>query len=142
MTISTRFASSTANIIYFLSIFIFCLVTTFLTGQTDMTLLRFPSLNPDGSQLAFSYQGDIWTADANGGTARRLTIHESYESYPQWSPDGQNIVFQGNRYGNNDIFSIKATGSRPLRLTHHSTCLLYTSPSPRDLSTSRMPSSA
>ena len=25
---------------------------------------------------------------------------------------------------------------------HHKTCLLYTSPSPRDLSTSRMPSSA
>ena len=25
---------------------------------------------------------------------------------------------------------------------HHQTCLLYTSPSPRDLSTSRMPSSA
>ena len=27
-------------------------------------------------------------------------------------------------------------------LTSHNTCLLYTSPSPRDLSTSRMPSSA
>ena len=26
--------------------------------------------------------------------------------------------------------------------THHHACLLYTSPSPRDLSTSRMPSSA
>ena len=29
-----------------------------------------------------------------------------------------------------------------LKLTHKSFCLLYTSPSPRDLSTSRMPSSA
>ena len=28
------------------------------------------------------------------------------------------------------------------RLGHNGTCLLYTSPSPRDLSTSRMPSSA
>ena len=27
-------------------------------------------------------------------------------------------------------------------ITHHDPCLLYTSPSPRDLSTSRMPSSA
>ena len=27
-------------------------------------------------------------------------------------------------------------------LAHHKVCLLYTSPSPRDLSTSRMPSSA
>ena len=30
----------------------------------------------------------------------------------------------------------------PYVLTHYGTCLLYTSPSPRDLSTSRMPSSA
>ena len=31
---------------------------------------------------------------------------------------------------------------QPLLPEHHSPCLLYTSPSPRDLSTSRMPSSA
>lgn len=103
------------------STFVFCLFTTFLIAQEDITLLRFPALNPDGSKIAFSYQGDIWTTDVNGGTARRLTIHESYESAPQWSPDGQSIVFKGNRYGNNDIFSIKANGSRPMRLTHHST---------------------
>ena len=30
----------------------------------------------------------------------------------------------------------------PLMLAGHDVCLLYTSPSPRDLSTSRMPSSA
>ena len=30
----------------------------------------------------------------------------------------------------------------PMPLVHIDTCLLYTSPSPRDLSTSRMPSSA
>ena len=92
-----------------------------LSGQEDYRLLRFPALSPDGNQLAFSYQGDIWTVAAEGGMARRLTIHESYESHPQWSSDGQSIVFQGNRYDNNDIFSIKAIGSRPMRLTHHST---------------------
>ena len=30
----------------------------------------------------------------------------------------------------------------PLKITDETSCLLYTSPSPRDLSTSRMPSSA
>ena len=38
-----------------------------------------------------------------------------------------------------DISSISTTGSGDETVT---TCLLYTSPSPRDLSTSRMPSSA
>ena len=104
-----------------INLFFLCSLSFHLTAQEDITLLRFPALSPDGNQIALSYQGDIWTVDANGGTARRLTIHESYESHPQWSPDGQNIVFQGNRYGNNDIFSIKANGSRPMRLTHHST---------------------
>jgi C-terminal processing protease CtpA/Prc len=102
-------------------IFLFLIFNQSLYGQQEIKLLRFPALNPDGSQIAFSYQGDIWTVSAKGGDAKRLTIHESYESHPQWSPDGNTIVFQGNRYGNNDIFSIKSTGNRPLRLTHHST---------------------
>ncbi|MEM1120253.1 MAG: S41 family peptidase [Bacteroidota bacterium] len=112
------------NCVFSLKVFLFfllCFPFHPLIGQDDITLLRFPALNPDGSQIAFSYQGDIWTTNTNGGTARRLTIHESYESHPQWSPDGQSIVFKGNRYGNNDIFSIEATGSRPMRLTYHST---------------------
>ncbi|MEL7248472.1 MAG: S41 family peptidase [Bacteroidota bacterium] len=90
-----------------------------LSAQSE-PLLRFPALSPDGSQLAFSYQGDIWTVEADGGVARRLTIHESYERFPQWSPDGTKIAFQGNRYGNDDVFVIDASGGMPLRITHHS----------------------
>lgn len=58
---------------------------------------------------------------ANGGLARRLTIHESYEGLPKWSPDGKHIAFIGNRYGNNDIFVIDTKGNAPQRLTYHST---------------------
>ena len=83
-------------------------------------LLRHPAISPDGSQLAFTYQGDIWVVAAEGGTARRLTIHESYEGTPAWSPDGQKIAFVGNRYGNNDIFVTDLNGSAPQRLTYHS----------------------
>ena len=64
-------------------------------GAQNEPLLRYPALNADGSQLAFSYQGDIWTVPADGGVARRLTIHESYERFPQWSPDGQQLVMDG-----------------------------------------------
>lgn len=81
---------------------------------------RFPSLSPDGKQIAFSYEGDIWTVPAEGGPARRLTVHEGYEKHAQWSPDGKSIVFQGNRFGNNDLFSIDALGGNPVRLTYHS----------------------
>ncbi|HFC00053.1 MAG TPA: peptidase S41, partial [Phaeodactylibacter sp.] len=87
----------------------------------ENTMLRTPSLNPDGTRISFSYQGDIWTVPASGGIARRLTIHESYESNPQWSPDGQQLVFQGKRYGNYDLYLIEASGNTPKRLTYHST---------------------
>ncbi|MEO0787514.1 MAG: S41 family peptidase [Bacteroidota bacterium] len=93
---------------------------TLSQGAESDPFLRYPALSPDGTQLAFAYQGDIWVADATGGTARRLTIHESYEYGPQWSPDGTQLAFQGNRYGNDDIFVMAADGGMPQRLTYHS----------------------
>lgn len=90
-------------------------------AQDGLTLLRHPALNHDGTRLAFSYQGDIWTAPATGGTARRLTIHEAYEAEPAWSPDDRYLAFRGDRYGNDDVFVVTADGGRPQRLTWHST---------------------
>ena len=66
----------------FFFISLFC---AFQISAQENPIVRFPSLSPDGSKISFSYQGDIWTMLASGGTARRLTIHESYESKPQWS---------------------------------------------------------
>ena len=42
----------------------------------------------------------------------------------------------------NDFSLVNGTSLQGTVNTTYSTCLLYTSPSPRDLSTSRMPSSA
>ena len=52
------------------------------------------------------------------------------------SEDTKNTVAIFEAGGSSDIWKVKM----PLALLY--TCLLYTSPSPRDLSTSRMPSSA
>lgn len=82
---------------------------------------RFPSISPDGSKIAFSYQGDIWTVPAEGGQPQRLTIHEAYEARPQWSPDGSKIAFISDRFGNDDLFVMNANGSTIKRLTYHST---------------------
>lgn len=83
-------------------------------------LLHQPALSPDGEMIAFSYQGDIWAVGADGGSAKRLTIHESYEGAPVWSPDGKRIAFVGNRYGNYDVFVTSPEGGLPQRITHHS----------------------
>ena len=103
-----------------LFISLFLLISLLSTAQEDYTILRQPALSPDGSMIAFSYQGDIWTVPASGGKAIRLTIHEAYESSPQWSPDGETILFTSERNGNGDIYTIGKGGSDVRRITYHS----------------------
>ena len=90
-----------------------------LSGQSPL-LLRHPAVNNDGSLVAFSFQGDIWTVPSAGGKATRLTIHEAHESNPVFSPDGKQIAFSGGRYGNNDVYVMPTEGGTPRRLTFHS----------------------
>ncbi|MCX8011271.1 MAG: PDZ domain-containing protein, partial [Ignavibacteria bacterium] len=107
------------KIFFLLSLNIYFFNLNSLFAQ-ESNLIRFPSLNNDGSKIAFSCQGDIWTVSSEGGYAVRLTIHDAYESYPKWSPDGKQIAFSSLRYGNNDIFVMNALGDTPRRLTYNS----------------------
>jgi hypothetical protein len=50
-------------------------------------------LSPDGTTLAFSYQGEIWTAPRAGGTMTLLTPGQGLDTEPAWSPDGKRIAF-------------------------------------------------
>jgi tricorn protease len=80
-------------------------------------LLRQPDIH--GDQVVFVYAGDLWSASAKGGSARRLTAHPGDELYPKFSPDGKWIAFTGQYDGNNDVFVIPSTGGEPIRLTFH-----------------------
>lgn len=91
-----------------------------LSIAQDLTLARTPALSPNENEIAFSYQGDIWTYDLQKLRANRITIHEAYESNPVFSPNGNKIAFNGNRFGNNDLFTIPREGGFPNRLSYHS----------------------
>ncbi|MBO4446551.1 MAG: PD40 domain-containing protein [Bacteroidales bacterium] len=79
--------------------------------------IRKNCISPDGSQIAFSWHGDIFTVDAAGGTAFQLTTNSAYDSDPLWSSDGTMIVFSSYREGSKDIWAIPAKGGNPRRLT-------------------------
>ncbi len=106
------------TILLFLGVLFFYPITAH--SQDDLQLARKPAVSPDGSSVSFSYQGDIWTVPFEGGEGRRLTVHEAYESAPQWSPDGTSIAFNANRFGNDDIFVIPARGGVSKRITYYS----------------------
>ncbi|GGD17767.1 tricorn protease [Flavobacterium orientale] len=77
-------------------------------------------MSPDGTEIAFSYKGDLFKVAANGGIAAPLTLHEAYDATPVWSPDGKQIAFASDRYGNLDVFVLPSIGGEALRLTTHS----------------------
>lgn len=83
-------------------------------------LILQTEISPNGETIAFTYQGDIWTVDAKGGRANRLTIHEGYESRPSWDNNSKQIAFSSDRFGSTDVFIIDANGGMPKQLTFHS----------------------
>lgn len=100
---------------------LFLFFTLFLLtakGQ-EARLLRFPSTN--GSEVVFSYAGDLYKAPINGGEAKRLTSHIGYEMFSRFSPDGKTIAFTGQYDGNTEVYTVPSTGGEPLRVTYTAT---------------------
>ena len=81
--------------------------------------LRRNAISPDGSQIAFTYKGDIYLVSAEGGKAQQLTTNSAYDSTPLWTPDGQSIIFSSYREKSRDIYKVSAKGGTPKRLTYH-----------------------
>jgi len=90
------------------------------TAQDSSLWLRNSAISPDGSTIAFTYQGDIYTVPVSGGSAFQLTTFTGRDTTPVWSPDGSHIAFASDRYGNLDVFVMPAGGGAPTRLTFDS----------------------
>lgn len=100
---------------------IVCMLVTSWVAWGDTPLwLRYPAISPDGKQIAFSYQGDIFVVPVNGGRALQLTRHEAHDTQPVWTPDSKQIVFASDRHGNFDLFVVSVEGGNAKRLTFHS----------------------
>ncbi len=84
----------------------------------EARLVRYPSYN--NGRIAFTYLGDIWTADENGQNIQRLTVNKARDAYARFSPDGKWIAFSSDRNGNLDVFIIPAGGGIAKQLTSHS----------------------
>lgn len=86
--------------------------------SVEPVMPRHPAPSPDGSVIAFSWQGDIWLAPATGGAARRLTANPGYDGRPVWLSGGA-LAFTSNRDGGDDAYHLDLAAGTTRRLTHH-----------------------
>ena len=91
----------------------------------------YPVWSPDGNQLVFVRDTDppvtgpvyparsksIYVMDSDGSNVKRLTEFET-GGYTSWSPDGEQIAFEGNFDGIWEIYVMDADGSNVQRITH------------------------
>lgn len=72
---------------------------------SEIFLASSPSLAPDGSFLAFEWNGRIWRASPDGGVAQPLTDGPT-DYTPFVSPDGRRVLFTSYREGSEQLFEI------------------------------------
>jgi Tol biopolymer transport system component len=65
---------------------------------SSRVVFRAPAWSPDGRRLAVVIEDvggtDVWTLEADGSRARRVTTGPAVERAPRWSPDGRTIAFR------------------------------------------------
>jgi len=96
----------------------FIFVAASVAFGKEARLVRYPHYHQ--GRIAFSYLGDIWTADETGQNVQRLTVHKARDVYPRFSPDGKWIAFSSDRNGNLDVYLMPAAGGTVKQLTAHS----------------------
>ncbi len=104
-----------------ISAFFFLLFFSITANAQDAPKwMRYSSISPDGTQIVFTYKGDLYKVPSKGGDAIQLTFHDAHDYMAVWSKDGSKLAFSSNRYGNFDVFIMDAIGGSADRLTFHS----------------------
>ena len=101
---------------------------TNVVRMTDQGYAVSPSWSPNGQFLAFAWirnygpgapgASDIYVLDVASKQWVQLTHDGGRNDFPSWSPDGRHIVFQSNRGGRTQIWSMLADGTQVRQLTN------------------------
>jgi Tol biopolymer transport system component/C-terminal processing protease CtpA/Prc len=89
-------------------------------AQESPLWLRNSALSPDGTTIAFTYKGNIFTVPVSGGRATQITSHSSHNTRPVWSPNSDKLAFASNRESNFDVFITNLKTGTMTRVTSHS----------------------
>jgi len=72
--------------------------------------------------IAFETERDgnaeIYTMNADGSSATKITNEPALDDEPAWSPDNTKLAFETDRDGNEEIYTMNADGSGQTRITY------------------------
>ena len=103
---------------------------TSIQRLTDGGYASSPSWSPNGQFVAFAWNRkygpgapggqDIYIMDIASKRWTQLTHEEGRQDFPSWSPDGRHIVFQREKGGGSEIWTMLSDGTEQHRLTQSS----------------------
>jgi TolB protein len=82
-----------------------------------------PRWSPKGDVIAFTSRQathDLWAVSPDGSNLRPLTANAGSNESASWSPDGRHLVFQSNRSGRYQLFTMLTDGSDQQQLSNGS----------------------
>jgi Tol biopolymer transport system component len=80
---------------------------------------RHPTWSPLGNEIAFDRSGDIWTISISDEIEKKLIETSFFATWPAWSSDGQQLVFEGRQSAGTEIYLVSRYGSELDNLTNH-----------------------
>lgn len=99
--------------------------------MTDQGYAVSPAWSPNGQFLAFAWirkygpgepgASDIYLMDIASKQWVQLTHDGGRNDFPSWSPDGRHLIFQSNRSGSLQIWTMLADGTKQTQLTSQGT---------------------
>ena len=95
------------------------LATSIASRADNIRFASHPSLSPDGKQIYFSYDGDIYRVPVGGGQATAVMTMPGVQDAPLVSPDGKWLAFSSDIQGNNDVYVVPLAGGKAVQLTFH-----------------------
>ena len=133
-----RYNTAAITILFLIGIIFSLTATEILTPENvvDLKYVISTAISPDGNNIAYVLRVpgeesdkpakpyyEIWVTDRTGKNMRRFTREKEASSYPEWSPDGQNIAFLSKRENDKatQVYLIPLDGGEAYALTESKT---------------------